>query len=338
MIKVQKLILSLILVFSIIGSSNQIVATSVSPLIPPISVNVSATADSVNQSIWMLPGPRSLDPSIFGTPANPLKTNWLPVSMRNKTTDGSAFTTTSDVTPFSNKTKQITGSLILNVTDKTKYDTPVSEDTANVRANFTDPSGKTNYFVQLQKLIPVGPDHPFFGGVGINTYMHGATEIGTPLMPGAISFVTLWGFGDFYVNGSLVDTHRLIHVMVSERVRTNDFKLGFGVQDHKSLEIHFIMPNTKVNSSGPFTSPLPTKFILPNGVEQPFIHVNFYNLIVSRSEPTKTITTTQSTTSSVTTTVQKTITQTTPGFSYLIGFISVIIVVFLYKKIRKVSL
>ncbi|MFV2014937.1 MAG: hypothetical protein ACC656_05895, partial [Candidatus Heimdallarchaeota archaeon] len=168
----------------------QAVATSHNVFIPEVTVSVTATATKDNESIWMLPGPRSLDPAIFGTPAAPLKTNWLPEAMRNTTLDGTAYTTTAGMTPFSNKTKPITGNLSLSVKDVTEMDSMTSLDEASFNANFTDPMGKNQYQVVLKQLLPVGPDHNFFGGVGINTYMHGETEIGTPLMPASVSFVT----------------------------------------------------------------------------------------------------------------------------------------------------
>ena len=309
--------------------------TGVGEFTPEVTITVNATATTTNESIWMLPGARSLDPNLFGTPAEPLKTNWLPTSLRNTTQDGTAYTTTSEMTAFSNNTKQITGEFSLEVKDVTKYDDPGSLDEASVSANFTDPMGKTDYYVSLEKLIPVGPDHPFFGGVGINTYMHGITEIGTPLMPGGTSFVTLWGFGDLYVNGTLADSKRLIHVMVSERMRTPDFKLGFEVQDRDSLEVHLILPPTKVGSSGPFDDPVPTQFMLPNGMSQPFLHVNFYNIEASSSQAVET----EITTATEFTTVfdESTITETTtaPGFTAIVSVIALVAVIPLYSYLKK---
>jgi len=243
--------------------------------VPGTEISVQASGDG----IWMLPGKRELDPELFGTPDNPLKTNLLPVAMREVSDDGSSFTTTAGVGPFSNNVKPITGGTIsISVKDLTLLDSPNSKDEATLEATFTDPSGQNTYKVVLKKLIPMGPDHQFFGGVGTDVYMHGSTEIGTPLMPTMMSYVTLWGFGDLYRNDELIDSMRIIHVMVSERQRTDDFKLGFGAAKPDELEIHVIMPPTKASPSGPVGNPVPTGFILPNGVEQPFIHVNYYNI------------------------------------------------------------
>jgi hypothetical protein len=309
-------------------------ASSLNPevFLPEVDISVTATATQANESIWMLPGPRSLDPAIFGTPAEPLKTNWLPVSMRNTTQDGTAYTTTSFMTPFSNNTKSITGSLSLSVKDITEIDTPSSLDEASVDVNFTDPTGLSNYRVVLTKLLPVGPDHKFFGGVGINTYMHGETEIGTPLMPASLSFVTLWGLADLYINGTKVDSNRVLHLMVSQRMRTQNLELGFGVADPNQVEIHVIMPNTKVDmTTGPFDSPVPTQFILPNGAEQPFLHVNFYNIVAERSSPSGSSTLVQ-TEDGVTTTTTPT---TSPGFTGYVAVISFFAIILVYNFKRK---
>ncbi len=236
------------------------------------------TVNAKGDVIWMLPGRRALDPEVFGTPDNPLKTNLLPLEMRGVSEDGRSFTTTTAPGPFSNNVKKITGEISLSVRDMTPTDTPASKDEASMVATFTDPSGKNTYRVVLEKLIPVGPEHQFFGGVGTDVYMHGTTEIGTPLMPSMFSYVTLWGYGDIYLNGKLVDSKRVIHLMVTERLRDDNFKLGFEPAKPSELEIHLILPPTKVTPDGPVDSPVPTGFTLPNGVEQPFIHVNFYGV------------------------------------------------------------
>ncbi|MCE7733986.1 MAG: hypothetical protein GPJ54_03850 [Candidatus Heimdallarchaeota archaeon] len=336
--------ISLFMLFVItIGSSiPQSVATSHDVFIPEVTVSVTAISKQANESIWMLPGPRSLDPALFGTPADPLKTNWLPVSMRNTTQDGTAFTTTAGMTPFSNNTKSITGNLSLSVKDVTELDSMTSLDEASVDVNFTGPMGINTYRIVLKQLLPVGPDHRFFGGVGSNIYMHGETEIGTPLMPASISYVTLWGVADLYINDSLVDSMRVLHIMVSQRMRTPDFQLGFGVANPDEIEIHVIMPNTKVNmTTGPFDDAVPTQFTLPNGMDQPFLHVNFYNMVIERSVPTvtgdgtTTVTTTIVQTSTTTVGDGDTNTDDTPGFVGYLTIVSFFIALPIYNHYRR---
>jgi hypothetical protein len=240
-------------------------------------VTMTATADGV--AIWQFPDKRALDPDIFGTPQSPLNVELLPLAMRDVNTDSTAYTTIKKPLMFSNKIKKTTGSIKISVEDLTALDNPNSKDKAEVEANFKGPNGE-DFKVILKKLIPVGPDHPFFGGVGTNVLMHGDTGIGTPLVAREFSYITLWGVGDLYKNGELVDKGRIIHVMVSERTRDDDFKVGFGVAKPDELEIHLALPPKKGSPKGPIDSPVPTGVTLPNGVEQPFMHVNFYGNIV----------------------------------------------------------
>ncbi len=270
--KVHVFTLILVLVF-VIGFGTLIT----SPVLANEGKTTKVTAKG--DGIWILPGKRALDPEVFGTPQNPKKVEQLPLEAREVSEDGESFTMTKNPGPFSNKVKEITGSLNIQVNDKTILDTPESKDTATFNAKFTGPSGNNTYKIELKKLIPVGPHHQFFGGVGTNLYMHGTTGIGEPLMPNIWSYVTFWGVGDFYKNEEKVDSKRIIHVMVTPRLRDENYKLGFGIAQKDELEIHVIMPPEKVSEGHPVDSPLPTGFELPNGKEQPFLHINFYENI-----------------------------------------------------------
>ena len=237
------------------------------------------TVTASGEGLWMYPGVRKLNPEVFGTPENPKSLEALPLDQRKVSEDGESFTTTKQPGPFSNKVAPSEGELSLTIWDKTPFDSKKSKDKAELEATFEDPSGKNTYRVVLEKLIPVGPHHQFFGGAASNVWMHGSTGIGEPFMPATFSYVTLWGFGNFYRNGEKLDEKRLIHVMLTPKMRTEDNELGFGIADRDKLEIHFIMPPTKVAHGHPETVPLPTKLVLPNGKEQPFIHYNFYGNI-----------------------------------------------------------
>lgn len=234
---------------------------------------MSASADGT--ALWQFPDKRALNPAIFGTPADPLNVDLLPLADRDTNGDGSAYTTIKFPAAFSNNIKMTTGKFSIQVKDITAKDSPKSADKVAMDASFAGPDGKT-FRVVMNKVIPVGPDHPFFGGVGSNILMHGATGIGTPLVAEEFSYITVWGLGDLYIDGKKVDSMRVVHVMVSERTRNADFKIGFGVAEPDKLEIHLMLPPLKGSMSGPVPSPVPTGLTLPNGKEQPFIHVNFY--------------------------------------------------------------
>ncbi len=234
---------------------------------------MSASADGV--AIWQFPDRRELDPELFGTPDAPINVDLLPLDNRLTNGDGTAYTTIKNPAMFSNNIEMTTGTFSIDVKDLTAKDDPDSLDEVDMDASFVSPGGQT-IRVTMNRVIPVGPDHPFFGGVGTNVLMHGATGIGTPLVAEEFSYITAWGLGDIYVDGEKVDSNRVVHVMVSERTRDADFRIGFGVAMPDQLEIHLALPPVKGSPDGPVSSPVPTGVTLPNGNEQPFVHVNFY--------------------------------------------------------------
>lgn len=237
------------------------------------ATEMSASADG--NALWQFPDRRALDPALFGTPAAPLNVELLPLANRLATADSNAYTTIKAPSMFSNNIKMTTGAFEMSVVDATAKDGMNSSDQVAMDASFVGPNGQ-NFRVTMDKVIPVGPDHPFFGGVGSNVLMHGGTGIGTPLVAQVFSYFTAWGLGDIYIDGELVDNNRVVHVMVTERTRDAEFKFGFDVAQPDQLEIHLAMPPLKGSPNGPVSSPVPTGVNLPNGAEQPFIHVNFY--------------------------------------------------------------
>jgi len=247
-------------------------------------------ASSVGPDVrWILPGPRALDPAIFGTPAQPLgfePGTGLPLDARLISEDGSAYTTTAGPTPFSNNSAPVKGRFSLNAVDATLVDGPGSRDRVDFNASFTSPDGK-EYTVTLLKVIPKGPEHPFFGGVATNIIQHGATGIGTSLMPGAYTYVAFWGVAELSVDGKVVASNRIIHGMITSNPRDAEYKLGFDQDvDNSKIVFHLMMPNTEATPNGPRQSPVPTGFLLPNGAEQPFLHLMFEGVQV---EPTRVI-------------------------------------------------
>ncbi len=235
----------------------------------------SMSTSASGTALWQFPDKRALDPALFGTPANPLNVELLPLGNRLANADGSAYTTIKNPSMFSNNIKMTTGEFKMSVVDVTAKDGMGSADEVAMEAEFIGPKGR-EFRVTMNKIIPKGPDHPFFGGVGTNVLMHGGTGIGTPLVAQEFSYITAWGIGDIFIDGELVDSKRVIHIMVSERTRDDDFKVGFGVAKPDELEIHLAMPPLKGSPTGPVASPVPTGVTLPNGKDQPFIHVNFY--------------------------------------------------------------
>ncbi|GMR01995.1 MAG: hypothetical protein BMS9Abin20_0320 [Acidimicrobiia bacterium] len=247
----------------------------------PNSVGMDAHPDGDVR--WILPGPRGLDPAVFGTPGEERGLDLLPLTKRAATDDGyfvSGDGETPMMTPFSNKWAPITGEAKVKVTDVTAVSQSSTQDQINAEFKFTSPDGKNSYRLVVKKALPE-VDHENFGGVGVNVLQHGATGIGTPLMPQLMAFIAFWGAGDLYVNGQLQKQKRFVHFMLSERVRSSDdagYELAFNadVDPEGSLQAHLILPPVALNEDGPVPdSPVPTAFTLPNGNDQPFLHIMY---------------------------------------------------------------
>jgi len=245
------------------------------------SVEVELSGTNVR---WILPGPRELDPDIFGTPDLPLGFEHdigVPLEARLTNEDGTAYTTTAGPTPFSDNFADIEGSFDLLVVDVTALDGMESQDQVSLTTSFVGPNGK-EYSITVDRVIPVGPDHPFLGGVGTNFIQHGATGIGTKLSPQVFSYVAFWGIGELSVDGEVVASNRVVHGMLTNVVRNENGELVFDEEvDNNNVQFHLMLPNTEVTPDGPQESPVPTGFELPNGAEQPFLHIMFDDVDVA---------------------------------------------------------
>ena len=250
----------------------------------PVTATVSA---SEGPAIWIMPGLRELDPEVFGTPGNPLGFEpgvGVPLDERLVSDDGSEYTTTSEPTPFSDNFQYVSGSFELEVTDATLMDSPDSDDGASFAATFTGPDGRERT-VELLHLLPVGREHTFFGGVATNVIIHGQTGIGSKLMPMVPTYVAFWGVGELSVEGEVVASNRVIHGMLTADVRNDDYQLVFndGVED-EGMHFHLLLPNVEVTTGGPRRSSLPSRHMLEENREQPFIHLMFEDVTVTSPE------------------------------------------------------
>lgn len=172
--------------------------------------------------------------------------------------------------------------------DNTLVDDPASADELDYAATVTSPAGDT-IEITVSQILPVGVDHAVFGGVGTNMIHHGMTGIGTKMQPTQPTVAAFWGIGTISVNG-VVDpvrgVNRLVHSMITCHVRDDNYHLVFddGV-DCSRIHTHLMLPNVQIVTDGSgnyeeVMSPVPTGFILPNGMEQPFLHVMFENIQV----------------------------------------------------------
>jgi len=235
---------------------------------------------------WILPGVRRLDPTIFGTPQKPLGFEpeiGVPVEDRMVSEDGTAFTTTKNPVPFSdNNYERTNGSFSMNLIDRTPVDVNESRDAARAQFNFTDPTGNIRYSVVLRNVTHVGEHHPVLGGVDIDGIAHGRTAIDTRLEPTSYVYGAVWGVGELYINDTLVSDNRVIHAMATERLRSSDeqgYRLLIDKElPHRGIQAHLVMLDMVMAPNGTMQKePVPTNYTLPDGQEQPFIHIAFDN-------------------------------------------------------------
>jgi hypothetical protein len=268
---------------------------------------------------WVMPGPRQLSPDVFGTPKAPkmlLKPKLeaaeqavaarkappalpdtlkklpilvgVPLKARHQHADGSWWLDAP--TPFGDQGRIIQGSFTAHYWDYVTVNPPgpppKTPDKAEMEAEFTDPQGH-HYRVVLKKVLkPPFPGYHTQGGVMIDSYHHGLTGTGTPLMPKVKTYAAFWGMGDVYIDGQRADENVVMHMMTTEVVRDRNYHLARndemplppaqwlvkGQSHHTHL---IVLPVKAVHGQGPVFQPLKTAFKLPNGKTQPFMHIMF---------------------------------------------------------------
>lgn len=243
------------------------VATPPDLLGGPVTVRVTQESGSTR---LVLPGPRALDPAVFGTPARPAGFETtapfplLGVPLGLRLTYKGAYTITDHATPFSNWREVGTGSVRMTLVDATATDGARSKDKVDFEARFKLPDG-VSYRVVCKKPLPHGMAYPFFGGVATNVLIHGGTGIGTRLMPTEFMYAGFWGVGDVYRDGKLVNPGHLIHVMLTEAVRGERYRLDFDGsvgQPPTTRTLHLMIPPYKpVMGKGLVPDPLKTHFM-----------------------------------------------------------------------------
>jgi len=209
---------------------------------------------------WVLPGPRRLDPAVFGTAANPKMLAEPKIKAAQKMADAGKMPPSVPVllqelpilvgvpakarsqdengnlwfkqpNPFGNKAEIISGDFNATFTDVVKTDPPgkpgETPDQASMEANFTDPAGN-EYRVVLDHVVkPPFPGYNTEGGVMLDSTHHGNTGTGSPLMPEVDTIAAFWGVGDVYINGELAQPMRVMHLMTTEIVRNKQYELVF---------------------------------------------------------------------------------------------------------------
>jgi hypothetical protein len=229
-------------------------------------------------AFWTFPGKRELDPTIFGTPENPIGTEvpplflGVPTDLREVGDDGTYRTCVP--TPFGDDFASTeAASVNMAVVDATAIDGATTKDEIDFEATFRAPMDQGKYRVTTTKPAPHGWAYPTGGGVVHGVILHGVTGWGTRLFPTAYTYVAFWGGGDIYKDDQLVAENTGVHVMLTEFVRKGPYDLVFDEEvNPNNRHLHLmVLPFTLKGEM----SPVPTGFMLPNGMEQPFLHVMF---------------------------------------------------------------
>lgn len=273
---------------------------------------------------WVLPGKRRLSPKVFGSPNNtrygsellksrikeaeqlsppfdesiPRLLKDLPILVAapekaRETAEAEEGISQKLAVPslFSDKGKVTDGKIEVTYKDRQPYDLPGKPsdtlDDVKLTAQFTDPAGNEYEIVFDHVVQPPIPGYETGGGVITNSWHHGTSGTGSPLMPMLYNYGAFWGIGHVKVNGEIKDINkgRVVHVMTTQIVRDKNYRLAVdeelplrkdntiaGQSHHTHL---VVLPIQVVKGVGPVFKPLKTSFTLPNGKKQPFIHVMF---------------------------------------------------------------
>lgn len=259
---------------------------------------------------WVLPGRRRLSERVFGTPDNP-KSLVEPVIQRAKspamkellrqfpilvgvpeggrvTADG-RYTTTNFPTPFGDDAEVVDGAFDLTLRDRQPADAgqPTStEDRIDLRATFTDPADNDYELRVGTPFAPPVPGYQTGGGVRTDFFHHGLTGTGSPLMPRVYSPGAFWAVGNVLANGEVVDERKVIHLMSTQTVRTENYRLAIDEElplardETIAGQLHhmhaIVQPVTITEGGEPQFEPVQMPFSMgQGGGSQPFIHVMY---------------------------------------------------------------
>jgi len=252
----------------------------------PIKIDIEQSRGKVYVA---LPDKRKLNPRVFGTPEMPMKFAGTPgitgVPFIARDVKNDKYTEMKMLSPFGDKHITMNnGSLKIDALDATATDAATTKDKVKMVASWEDKDGNKYEVRCCQKLATHGMEFPTFGGVVTNHILHGFTGIGTPLMPSEFTYFAFWGMGAVLKNGKVLDKPRLIHGMLTEYVRKENYKLAFDDEVTPTAQ-HFhlmVAPFKPVMKEDTFEkSPVKTGFKLPNGMELPFWHVMFESLKIN---------------------------------------------------------
>jgi hypothetical protein len=237
-------------------------------------IEISITQEEGAAVNWVLPSPRELDPTIFGTADEPKATEPPPIGVPvagRETRDGRLVT--ANPVPASDKAVAVDGMLNLRLVDQTATDAAITEDQIDLVATFAAPDGSGTYRIEVNEPLPHGWYSPTVGGVGTNLIMHGVTKWENQIMPTFFAFAAFWGLGDIYLDDELIAEDRLIHGMLTEGIRGEQYEMV--MDENVSPDYHHFHLMAFPHTAQGEPDPIPSGYMLEGGMEQPVFHIMY---------------------------------------------------------------
>lgn len=167
-----------------------------------------------------------------------------------------------DPTPFSNNIGIASASYTLEVWDADSTDSMTSQDSViDFTLRFERPNGQV-FTIDGIDVIHKPSDtamtgYSFHGGVCLDCPMHGNTGTGTNLFPKTMAHIGLWGMCDLKDgSGNVIAANRIIHVMVTGRVRNG------GIPSFSTADSVLYLDTNVVNDASNYAL-VQTHIILP---------------------------------------------------------------------------
>ena len=221
-----------------------------------------------------------LDIAKFGTPDAPKGLDKIPLTNRVESEDGTFYAGLVNGRVFSLDRADVSGSIHLKATDLTPVDTLESWDSAEMEAEFLGPNGEP-FRVVLTKLTLPDFFKQTFGGVAFNHLIHGETDLGIDTVFPEFAYHVVQGYADVYRENQLIAEDMYVYIASSRRARVlNQDKISGNYNPEEPLGkliVHLVV--LPFNDKMQF-SPIPTGVIDPQGNEQAFFHINYYENIV----------------------------------------------------------
>lgn len=231
---------------------------------------------------WFYEDHEHLPEETFGTPEDPKAENLIPLKNREVASDDPNKFVIKKFDAFSRNREDISGKIKITAIDRTAIDSPDSKDEATVEAEFIGPEGNTFRVVLKNLMLGKFNDTQTFGGVAQNMLTNEGTPTGIDLLPKELAYLMVFGTGDVYKNDKLIDSDTLVYASATERAHLDEWKTGDKKPtDLDNVIIHLVLRGAKIS---PVTqkleySDIPTGFFYPDGSEQTFLHINFYDNI-----------------------------------------------------------